>query len=486
MDRQKYLMKYINRAKRSLNAEKMLPLLQYGVFLSLVFTLAILFVSRFFVFAYYDEIALAVACATIVATAVYMWWKRVRTKEALRRLDDFYPFNELVTALSFKENEHPLADSIMDKAVKESEKAFERFKRRTKQYWRPKALFGILIVSIITAALWIFPSETQQEAQVVEKEQEVIRDIKKEVAKLERKAESEDVKKELKELLGRLKEAETPEQALREVVKKQKELKLQEQKLQEKRLAENADGSGLTEGELQKLKDLAEVQSSLAQHALSTQKAISKLGAPLSFELQNTIGKMMEDAQTGSKNGSTSNHQTGNSNTNQGNNNQQNNGQQGQGSTGSGNNQGQGNTGSNNQGQGSTGSGNNQGQWNTGSGTGQGQGSGSGTGGQGSGSGSSAGGGAGKGSGGRTLLSIPSERLGERRPPTVDGGPLGQGNPAGEQKGQVPVTKGTVRSYEEVIGAYEERYMQSAKRMQLPRDLQNVVESYFSSLQSEQ
>lgn len=48
------------------------------------------------------------------------------------------------------------------------------------------------------------------------------------------------------------------------------------------------------------------------------------------------------------------------------------------------------------------------------------------------------------------------------------------------------MTKGSVRPYEDVIGEYEEKYLQSTERLQLPKDLQNVVESYFSSIQSEE
>ena len=477
MDRQKELITFVKRAKRSLNVEKMLPLLQYGIFLSILFSLAILIISRFFVFPYYDETAFVVACATIVSTFVYMWQKRIRMKEALRKLDVYYPFNELVTALSFQQHEHPLAESIMNKAVKESDEAYERFKNRPKQYWRPKALLGILFASILLTALWIFPSETQQEAQGVEKERTAIQEMKKEVAKLEKKAKSEDVKKKMRELQEKLKEAETAEEALREVVKKQKELTLLEQKLKEKQLAEKGEGEGLSNEELQKLKDLGELQNALAQNALSTQTYLSKLGKPISFDLQNTISQMNESKSSQSQNASTSSKGTGNIQGNQ----QQNNRKKAQGNTGSGNTQGSNGNG-NQQNQGSNGNGNQQNQGSNGNGNGSNQGVGSGAVRQG-GSFSS---GAGLGAGGRTLLSVPSERLGGSSGPTVDGGPLGEGDPADEQKGSVPATKGTVRPYEEVIGVYEERYLQSAKRLQLPKDLQNVVESYFSSIQSEE
>ncbi|CAM5221409.1 putative protein OS=Ureibacillus acetophenoni OX=614649 GN=SAMN05877842_12511 PE=4 SV=1 [Ureibacillus acetophenoni] len=52
------------------------------------------------------------------------------------------------------------------------------------------------------------------------------------------------------------------------------------------------------------------------------------------------------------------------------------------------------------------------------------------------------------------------------------------------RKGPVAVTKGTIRPYEEVIGQYKDRYMESSERMQLPKDLQEIVQSYFSSLES--
>lgn len=468
MDRQKELITFVKRAKRSLNVEKMLPLLQYGIFLSILFSLAILMLSRFFVFPYYDETAFVVACATIMSTFVYMWKKRIRMKEALRKLDVYYPFNELVTALSFQQHEHPLIESIMNKAVKESDEAYVRFRNRPKQYWRPKALLGILFASILLIALWIFPSETQQEAQGVEKERTAIQEMKKEVAKLEKKSKSEDVKKKMRELQEKLKEAETAEEALREVVKKQKELTLLEQKLKEKQLAEKGEGEGLSDEELQKLKELGELQNALAQNALSTQSYLSKLGKPISFDLQNTISQMNESKSSQSQNASASPKGTGNNQGNQ----QQDNGKTAQGNAGSGS----------NQGQGSSGKGNQQSQRSGGSGNGSNQGVGSGAVRQGGFSSS----GAGLGAGGRTLLSVPSERLGGSSDPTVDGGTLGEGDPADEQKGSVPATKGTVRPYEEVIGVYEERYLQSAKRLQLPTDLQNVVESYFSSIQSEE
>ena len=75
--------------------------------------------------------------------------------------------------------------------------------------------------------------------------------------------------------------------------------------------------------------------------------------------------------------------------------------------------------------------------------------------------------------------------MGGSSEPTIDAGPLGEGEYAAEEKGPVPVTKGTIKPYEEVIGEYEESYMESSERLNLPKDLQEVVESYFTSIQSD-
>lgn len=469
MDRRKSLKQFVYKAKRNLNMEQMMPMLQVGVFIGLAFSAVILVLSRLFVFPYYRTVAVSVAIGVLLLTIVYIWWKRMKERDALHRLDAFYPHNELITALSFKDDRNPLVDALLTKAEEETPHAFQQFKGRKKELWKPKVLIGSLFVSILIGVLFIFPSATQQDALVYEKEQDVIQDLKKEVAKLEKKTETKEIKKELQELQNKLKEMKLSEEALREVVKKQKELKLQEQKLNDKKsLAQenNGEGSkGLTAEEQKQLEELIDLQNSLANSANSTQTALSKLGKPISFDLENAIASELgteADAGEGSESeGSDSDGQNGE---NQQENNENGNGQ---GTGGQGNQSGSGQSG---QGQGS-GSG-------SGQGSGQGSGSGSGSGGSGAGSGS----GAGLGQGSRDLLSIP-ERIGGSSDPTADGGPLSEGKPVAEQKGPVPVTKGTIRPYEEVIGEYKDSYLESSERMQLPKDLQDIVQSYFSSIE---
>ena len=468
MERRRQLRKYIQRAKTSLTLEKITPIAQYGLFFALLASASLVLVSRLFVWPYYRQTAIAVFVIGILATFAFMWWKRTKEREALHALDSYFAHNELVTALSLKNDDDPLVQSLLGKAVQKAEDAFMQFKARKKNWLRPAALIGLFATTVVLAMLYMFPAATQIEAIEVEKEKAVVEDIKKEVAKLEKKAETKEVKEQLKELQNTLKETETAEEALREVVKKQKELALKEQQLKEKQTAsENgaSEGEGLSKEEIEQLKELAQMQQELTQNANATQTAMSKLGKPASNTLQNAI------ASANNASNNTSNNTNNNQNPS---NNAQANNQQGQ----------SGQQGQNNQQSGSQAQGNQQGQGNTpGQGQGQGQGNGSGSG-SGSGFGQGQGSGAGKGQGGRDLLTTP-KRLGGSSETSVDGGPLGDGSTISEQQGNGPITKGSIRPYEEVVGAYKNSYLESSDRLQLPKDLQNVVQSYFTSIEAQ-
>ncbi|MGE7916092.1 hypothetical protein [Lysinibacillus xylanilyticus] len=477
MGRRKQLRKYIQRAKTSLTIERSIPIAQYGLFLALLSSASLVLVSRLFVWPYYRQTALVAFIAVILATVLFMWWKRVKEKEALHTLDDYFSHNELVTALSFEDDKDPLVQSLLNKAIQSVEYAFANFKARKKNLLQPKALAGLFVTAVVLAILYMFPAATQIEAIEVEKEKAVIEDVKKEVAKLEKKAETKEVKEQLKELQNTLKEAETAEEALREVVKKQKELALKEQQLKDKQTASKdgaSEETGLSKEEAEQLKELAQMQQELTQNANATQTAMSKLGKPASNTLQNAIASA-NGAQNNQQNNTNSNqNSSGNSSQSnqqaqtgqQGQNNSQNGSQQ----QASGKGQGQGSNKSNQQGQG-----NGQGQ-----GQGQGQGNGKGL----SPSTGSGGKGVGAGQGNRDLLTTPN-RIGGSSQTSVDGGALGDGSNISEQQGNGPITKGSIRPYEEVIGSYKDSYLESSERLQLPKDLQNVVQSYFTSIESQ-
>lgn len=92
--------------------------------------------------------------------------------------------------------------------------------------------------------------------------------------------------------------------------------------------------------------------------------------------------------------------------------------------------------------------------------------------------------GAGAGQGSRELLTIPS-RLGGGADPTLDNGELSEGAEGSFEEGPVNAERGTVRPYQNMVGAYSDSYFSSAQRMKLPPDLQNIVEQYFSAIESD-
>ena len=81
-------------------------------------------------------------------------------------------------------------------------------------------------------------------------------------------------------------------------------------------------------------------------------------------------------------------------------------------------------------------------------------------------------------------MTVPS-RIGGQGETAVDSGEIGEGKAAGEQQGAVPATKGTIQPYEEVVGDYSDAYFSSADRLQLPPDLQTIVEQYFTDIETD-
>lgn len=491
MNERKTLNGFIRKARKSLMLEKTIPILQYGLLLMIIVCALVLIVSRLFVFPYYRDVTYTLAIAVFILTIIFIWIKRVRQNEALIKLDEYYPNNELVTSLSFKDDENPLVKSLLQKAVAVSQASFEKFKQRKKRMWKPPVLISTVLMLILVGILIVFPSETQREAVAIEKEKEIIKDLKKEITKLEKKVENKENKKQLEELKNKLNEVDSAEKALREAVKKQKELKLQEQKLLQKN-ADNKgkDGNGLTDEQKEQLKELAKIQKDLNENLQGAKSQLSQFGKSISKDLQNELASLSnsnnsinQNNQSNQNNQNNSNNQNNNSNNqnnSSSNNNNFNNNNSNNNNNNNNNNSNNQNNGNNNQNNGNgNGSGN-------GNGNGNNNGNGNGIGGRGIGIGNGAGtgSGAGLGQGGRELVAIP-KRIGEKGDTTVDGGPLGSGESAGQQKGKVNATKGTVRPYQEVIGDYKNSYFESSERLQLPQDLQTIVQSYFSSIEDE-
>ena len=467
MDDKKRLWKAVSSTRRSLFFEKFMISAQKGLLYAVLSATVIYIISRLFVLPYYSRVAIGVAVLAFLWQMMRVITNRLSKKEALVTFDAYFSHNELLTALTAKED-NALVQSLLKKALVQKDRALSAFKKRPKKIVQPKMLASTFSLFIILLLLVALPAATQQEAKVVEADRDITKEIEKAVEEQLKKELSEETKQELAELKKALQEAETSEQALKELVKKQKELLKQEQQL-----AEQQQISELMQGDLQQLNELATLNQELAATAGEAQAQLSKLGKPVDVNLQKTIANMNSSSTSSPSNAQQGTTASNNNNTSTQNNGNSQNGNSGQGTSSSsnnGNNQGQQGNNGTSQGQQGNGSGAGQGQQGTGSASGTGSGNGNGL--QG-----------GKGAGGRELLAVPN-RIGGSSDTTIDAGNRGEGETI-EEKGFVPATKGDIRPYEEVVGTYKESYMQSTERLQLPSDLQQLVQNYFTSIETE-
>lgn len=462
MERKSRLHKYVKATLVRLRIEKMIYKMQTGLFLAAFCAILLLLVSRLFVLPSYGRFTVLAAGIVLIGAAFYTFYHRVKREEAVRRLDSYAPNNLLLTALSIEKSDSSLAPVIIQEGEKIVEKAFLRFKKRKKAYINPKVVSAFIVCCACIVVLVTFPSEAQLKADTIEKEQKIVTEMTKEVQQLIRKEELPEVKKELVNLLEELEIAETSEQALGELVKKQKELRLKEQRLAEKKEVANEPGSPsdpLTEAEELELDELGEVTAKLAQNVGEMNTALNKIGKTSTFPAlaDGTSNLSNEDGEENPASGE---------------------------SSGKGKSDGEKsdeNAGGKGEGEGKKGEGEGEGQ---GSGSGEGQGKGEGEGvGTGTGKDTGQGKGIGSGSGGRDLLTIPNNRIGTQGESSLDGGKVNKGDHIEEKEVDGLVEKGTVRPYSEVIGTYNNSYLESAGKMKLSQELQQVLSNYFTSIE---
>ena len=181
------LIRYIRKAKSRLALEHYIRMLQAALFYGFASAAAILLVSRLFVFPYYIRLAMIVGSIVFIAVFLYAFWKRPSSEEATRKLDAFFPDNLLLTAVSFLHDKSPLIKQLLEKTEQSSEKAFVQFKQREKRYVQPRWIIGFVIAFAAVLVLYAFPAATQLEAKDIEKEDQIVKEMKKEVEKLEKK-----------------------------------------------------------------------------------------------------------------------------------------------------------------------------------------------------------------------------------------------------------------------------------------------------------
>ena len=428
----KQLRTIIKKAAIHLTIERSVYDLQRWVCGVLMVMVVLLIVSRVVVWAYYQPVMIAVALVLLCIAVVWQVVRRVRMQQALSILDMYYPHNELITSMSVQQPT-ALVATLQQRAIQQKDEAYAAFTKRPKRYVHKSALVGSAICIIFMTYSMLVPASTQQQARAIEQEQAIVKDMEEVIEALLPETTSEE-QQALEALQATLQEQQLAEQALAELVKKQKELQQ----------------AGASEAVVQQLQ----------QTASDAQSALSAMGKPIQQQLASAItGNTLQGASSQSSTSSTSSQSTTS---------QQN---------------GQTTTSSQQQQQAATGQGNGNGQG-TGQAQGQGAGSGNGTGasktlntsngGQGQ--------GASLGQGDRNVIT-PANRFGEQQQTTVDGGETAEGEGIDTERGYVNATEHTPIAYEAAMAQYEGQYLQQAEQLELPANLQQVVQHYFSTIQ---
>lgn len=464
----------VQKARYSMLFEYFLKNSQQVIVYTLLLAFLILLLSRFFVLPFYQEIAMGVAVITFFIAAFYLWCKRPSKKQSLDVLDEYFPDNLLRTVYSIEDVNTPLAQELIKRTEKKTTSAISEYKKRQKNLWDFKLIISSTAIIFGIAILSLFPSASQQLAKTFKEEKIMIAKVKKDISEIKKKAHSKETKNAIEKLQKDLKKSKTTEETLQALVKKQKELALKKQKLEEKKVS---NGKGLSKEELEQLKDLRKTTTTLSKKVLQTQKALSQSGTSISPSLQLALNQSAQSnsslaqsqnssSPSNATNNTTSSNQSGDQNQSplrSGNQNSQtqSNGQQSSSNNGSTNNGTNSNSGS------SSGNSNGSGNGNQGKGTGIG----------------SSGVGAGIGKGNRDLIAIP-KRMGEKGKTTIDSGKLNGGSPQSiQESNNAKISRGSVRSYKEVVGNYKDSYMQTTERLQLPGELHQIVQQYFSTVE---
>lgn len=474
MDSQKITL-FIDKANRRLKLQYLIRIVQIALCFGLASALLIMVISRLSVFPYYEFYAYTAGAFTMLTVILATITKIPRRQQAVSELDLFTPHNQLLT-LSQMPVDNRLAEDLAKRTEKDIHLSYQLFKKEKNEWFSTKWLLAAVSLLILVAISGLFPASAQLEAKDQEREQELVEEMIEKVEKQKELADSPEIKKELDSLEEKLGESETPEQALRELVKKQKELALKQ------REKEQED----TEQATEEAEELGDASQELAQQAGNTQTALSEMGKPVSFDLQQSIAANNLSGEPEESSGSDADGANGEAGSEDAASGGESDGQQSEGadSENAGESSGEESAGQQGGGseaegagssQGSEGGENSSGEGAEGSGGGQGQGSGAGEG---------SNPGAGTGQGSREMLSIPS-RIGGSGETTVDDGELSEGEAGSFEEGAVDAERGTSRPYKEVVGSYSDSYFSSANRMKLPPDLQNIIEQYFSSIDGE-
>lgn len=521
MEDKRQFYQLLNPLRRQLFIKRTLREFHYWLLAAAALSSVILLAARIWVIPFYHEMVLS-CCLLLIPICIFRIWRnRPGWKDAAAVFNAFVPEDQVITAFSFLTEEGLVQKLQLAEALRLMKKEQQRVMMRKKGYLLPKWLLAAVLFFCLAGLLEFFPAHTQQLAEQKETELAVLKKIEQQLEEKEKKAKSTETKKALEKAKDMITKKPDLNEALKKLAAQQKELELKALKVRDERKKWQDWQHNLHQADLHQLaaaleeKDVKRINSELEkmnknyQSLTEKQKSAfgklngsnKKLSDQELKELANHISALLDSerqeqelaaaeaavsqaagelqkemAANGLKSRQIALHSSGPAGGNKPTSSSGSNGNP-PAHPNSGNqagNQGTGNSGSSGKGNSSS----------NGSGTGSGNGSGSGNGGAGNGrggSGQGGGHGAGLGSGSRELLTIPEKSAGKTNLET-DSGTIGKGSGVQQFEGDGPISKGKIRSYQEVYHDYQATYRSSTDRVKLPSELEEMVKTYFSSL----
>ncbi|QDY44606.1 hypothetical protein FK545_00960 [Planococcus glaciei] len=185
---------FVQRAGRRLKSVHISQSLQKALLIGLTAAVLLLFLSRLFMLPYYEFYAYAAGALALLVWLAFSIRNLPDQHQAVTELDRFTPHNQLLTAWQ-TEGTGELATALVNKTAEMLPHSYQLFKQEPRQWLLGKWLLASLAGAVFLSLLLLFPSTLQQEAKDAEKERDLISQIEKQVAKIEKEAKSEPLKK---------------------------------------------------------------------------------------------------------------------------------------------------------------------------------------------------------------------------------------------------------------------------------------------------
>lgn len=519
MTERESFLSYLNVLKRKLQVRSIQERVGMGSLLAIGIAFLILLIGRLIAIPYLINVAVMSACFIFLIVIVTAWVKKPGLGEAARYFDKFVGEDRVETAFTFlQDDSNEMIRIQRSDTVQRMRRAMTEVHEIKLFSMNKKRLSFLLGTSFLIILMVLFPNNVMEQGLLMEKQNELMEKTKKEVEDLSK--EKGSLSDEKRDLTKQLEEAKSPEELLQTLLEKEKELselkkeaerakqqvmnfskqseglrglsgalekldqeklskameKLKQEELTEeqknalKSLNEQVNGSSesqeLSEEDMSEL--IENLEKSLEQAVASASKLedVNALQTSLQSNAQSLNSEMLASGMNGVQSLSFANSSASSSS-------------QSSGSESNDSSQGEESSSNSGEGQGS-GNGSGSGSSSEGNGAGSGNGNGNGAGAS-SGSGGTAGG---TGQGERELVTVPNRTGGDGKI-EQDSGVLGEGSSEMEEAPEAPVLPGSVRSYQEVYGEYEEGYRQSVERLQLPKHLETLVKQYYSEMNPE-